>query len=287
MESKQSEKLEIILDYSGEKIKNHTMDVREFTKSLNGFYDLLKSAANKNGFKDEEIKIEIKDVDEGCIQAVLIFILGVVSTHYLEKILEKIDSSIVKIFNDVKNFIKIKKQISNKQDVEKFKIYENLSNSELLNDINCHKYLDDFTSCLDTEVENIDIETNNKNIEKLNINRSERLNLSYIPEAENSNENLIEEDMVLYLDGIQGSTEKWHFFKKSNDKKTKLTAEVLSKKLLEFGKDTSYTDYSNIPLYCKVTIKTFLKEGNKNKTNEYYIVDCNFKEENDLLNNFK
>lgn len=89
--------------------------------------------------------------------------------------------------------------------------------------------------------------------------------------------------MILYLDGIQGSIDKWHFFRKENDKKVKMTAQVLSTKLLEFGKETSYTDYSNIPLYCKVIIKTFLKDGNKNKTTEYHIVDCNFESNNGLF----
>ena len=285
MENNDYSKLEIVLDYSGEKIKNHTMDVREFTKSLNGFYDLLKLVANKSGFKDEEIKIEIKDVDEGCLKAILIFVLGMVSTHYGEKILNKFDDAVVQVYKKTKNAIELKKQISNKKDIARLKVANNLSNVELLNDINTYKYINNFTLCLDNEVENIDIETSDKNIEKLNINRSERVNLSYIPEVKNNNEELKEEYMTLYLDGIQGSTEKWHFFKKDKDvgKKTKLTAEVLSSKLLEFGKDTSYKDYSNIPLYCKVIIKTFLKDGNKNRTTEYHIVDCNFESNNGLF----
>lgn len=287
MEEKYYQNIEIILDYSGEKIKNHTMDLKEFANSLNGFYDLLRIVANKNGLKDEEIKIEIKNVDEGSIKAILIFCIGVISTHYLEAILTKFDNTAIKIYNDLTKSIKDKKKISNQNDLKNFRVIENLSNTDLFGDINFHKAVRNFSYCLNEDVENINIKTNCHNLEELNIDRSEKENLLYIPESRQIDETLKEEEMILYLDGIQGSIDKWHFFRKENDKKVKMTAQVLSTKLLEFGKETSYTDYSNIPLYCKVMIKTFLKEGNKKRSKEYYITNCDFEEKMNLLNYMK
>ncbi len=281
-------KITITIDYSGENIKNHTMDIREFTKSLNAFYDILQLFSEEYGFNKNDIKIEIKDVNEGSLKVVLFFALSLVMPHYFDKVLNKFDNYCVEIYKNIKKTIEEKKKIENKNDINNLILNEpNPIIAKIYKNNNFYKSINDFTICLDYDVENIYVNIDKYN-QPINISKSERKNLSYIPDFNDEKEKIKEEKMTLYLDGISGSTEKWIFIKKEkNNEISRLTAKVLSEKLLDFGKNTPYNDYSKTPIFCNVRIVTSLKDGNKNKTTEYFIIDCDIEKELDLFNNIK
>lgn len=278
--------IQIILDYSGKATENHSMDIKDFTNSLNGFYDLLKLVSNKYGFIDEEIKIEIKDVKDGSLMAIINFYL-----EHKELIgdmanIFEVGGVIYFVYEKFINYLKNKKQISNIKDLNSIKVIENLESNSILDDINSHKNTNIFTECLEKGIDIIEIKTDNKKIESLNLSKNDRKNLAFIPENKELKSEIIEEkNMILFLDGLRGSSTKWPFFKLKDEKKEKITATVLSEFLLEFAKDNIYNDYSNIKLYCKIKIKSFIKEGGKNYSTEYYIISCSLEKTNDFYLN--
>jgi len=287
--------IEITLDYSGEKIKNHTMDLELFTQSLNGLNSLLRIVSKELGVKEDDITIDIGVIEEGCLKTKITFavissfmlyqVSDTAFSHYEEKfqLWDKVDNIVVKIYKETKQFIQTKKTILNSKEFPTKLAEASLVQTHLMQNIYAHESVDDLTFCLEEEAETLDI-SSTKNEESLKIYRSDRQALQITPfeqsEVKDLEESVDTEVMSLYLEGALLDSKKWVFYTKGfeNKNRGKIHAEVWDNDLLKLGRE-NLEQFRDKELRCEVKIKTVKKIGSKRAKKEYIITKCNMDDE--------
>lgn len=280
------EQNKIIIDYDGDNIINHQMNLAEFATSISGCNDLLKIIASELGISEENIQINIGPLEPGSLKTTIIisllaiggFTLEYTATHFLDGM--GAGSIIETLGKEFADFLKLKK--------DKMIISDNLPQQiieasdiqgKLLQNNSAHEAVVNIVKCLNSEAETLTVELPNQHIYET-FYRKNIPNLTSNPfeqHTEIAEETIEERTMTLFLENVGITGDKWTFYeKKPNNKKKQISASVLDGKLLNDARNSSLEkEYKNVPLICTVKIKTYKKAGAKRSSPaEFFIITC-------------
>ncbi len=271
---------QIIIDYDGKNIVNHQIDMNDFLVSASGCANLLEIVATELNIPKEAVKITIGPLEKGSVKAsIFIAIAGYVVGNFangmgLGDVIKQWGKEFI-TFIQTKRNSKIDSISLPQRAIDSSEIQ-----GRLLQRKDAHQAVNDFVKCLHNDAEKIIIKIPNQKISE-NLTRDNMTNLTTDPfnEHDKKEEEHVEEQiMKLYLESVGITSTQWTFYEKLSDKhRRRLTADVLDNNLLNNARNSSLEqEYKDIPLICKVKIKTRKKAGAlKSSPTTYYIIECN------------
>ena len=103
----------IVIDYDGDMLATHEMDLGEFIKSVDGLKRLLEIVAKEYGFDSDVFNINIGCVEPGSVKTkivpILKFTAGVAAVWGVEQGLEYGKDYLIKIVRNMSEFVAAKK----------------------------------------------------------------------------------------------------------------------------------------------------------------------------------
>ncbi|MBE6461140.1 MAG: hypothetical protein E7007_04550 [Alphaproteobacteria bacterium] len=270
---------QIIIDYDGANIKHHQMDINDFVVSTGGCADLLTIIANELKIPKEAIKITIGPLEQGSLKSVIfVSILTYAASNFTDGM--GVDKILNKWGEEFLTFIQTKRDSKiDSASLPQHAIEATDIQGRLLQRKDTHQAVYDIVKCLNYDAEKITIEIpNQKKSEELTRDNVSNLMTNPFGEPLEKNEEQIEEVyMTLFLENVGITSTEWTFYEKKDNKKTKrITADVLDTNLLMNARNSSLEqEYKNVPLICKVKIKTLKKAGAlRTSPPSYYILEC-------------
>jgi hypothetical protein len=277
----------IIIDYDGAKIKNHQMDIDDFVQSIAGFADLLKIVANELKLPEDAIDIQIAPLEKGSLKATIIALIkwslltsaGYVAWNVADEL--GAQQAVKTWARETLTFVKEKRDVK----IDSVNLAQKSADAStiqgrLLQIKDAHTAVNDIVRSLtNNNAETIDIQLLDQSISE-HFDGSNIANLISDPFNEPSIKEEVsveEKDIRLYLENVGITGTKWAFYEKLSEKRIKrISAEVLDDDLLKDARNSALEQkYKNVPLLCKVRIKTYKKPGAKRTSPpDYYIIDC-------------
>lgn len=285
--------LEVVLDYKGAKLIDHRMDLKEFINSVSGLNELLNIVSEELGVPKGAFVVDIASIENGSLKVKIIpkiihagEVVGALASLY-QFVIKPGYNYVSAIWENATQFVAAKKEATESNYFTKNLGKISPIQAELYQNESAHCAVEQFSQCLESEVEEIDMISNNCPVANLIIKNTDRKSLTITPFVEEKTEEDVQRvHMVLYLEGVHiDKSSKWQFIMKndSSDKKMKgFDAEVLAENLLNIGREQALRKFENKPLYCTVVIKTIKKAGKKRASKEFFITDCAL-EQNDTL----
>lgn len=270
---------QIIIDYDGENIVNHQIDINDFLISAGGCGDLLRIVADELNIPKDAIKITIGPLEKGSVKTA-IFIA--IATYAAGKFADGmgIGNIIEQWGKEFITFIQAKRDSKiDSGNLPQLALDSSEIQGRLLQRKDTHQAVNDIVKCLHNDAEKITIKIPDQEILE-NLTRDNIDNLTTDPfnePAEKEEEHIEEQTMKLYLESVGITSTQWTFYEKLSDKNVKrITADVLDSNLLNNARNSSLEqEYKDIPLICKVRIKIHKKAGAlKASPATYYIIDC-------------
>ena len=282
----------LTIHYDGEKISNHQMSLDNFIISLNGFNDLVKNIAYEIGFSNDAVSFNITPLENGGIKANIIIavttFLGTTFGNYIfEHAMEDLNiyerMGAKAIVYHLNNFLERKKNAKNYKDIFSLTKGLDIVGTKIMKNKNVHISAENFTSVLNYNVDKIEIYSDTNDSKKNVIDKS-KIELFKNPFNEQDiEEKIYDEEKILRLDGPRSLDSEWLFYEKNSknkwDKNSVFRAIVLDDFLLSLGREKSLKYLENQDLFCIVRYKEVMKNGNKKKVIEKYIIKCSLKEE--------
>lgn len=286
--------LEVVLDYKGPKLVGHQMELKEFITSVSGIGELLSIISEELGLPKDTFIVDIASIENGCLKVKIIpkiiragEIVSAIAGLY-QYALKPGYNYVSAIWENATQFIAAKKDA---KDINYFT--QNLGNvsqlqARLYQNETAHCAVEQFSQCLESEVEEIELLSSSLPSSNLVIKSDDRESLTISPFIEAEPEETSQRvHMVLYLEGVHiEESSKWQFIVKNDrtgKKQKEFDAEVLAENLLNIGREQALRKFENKPLYCTVIIKTIKKPGKKRATKEFFITDCSLEQDNKLF----
>ena len=270
---------QIIIDYDGENIVNHQIDINDFLISAWGCGDLLRIVAEELNIPKDAIKITIGPLEKGSVKTA-IFIA--VATYVAGKFADGmgVGSIIEQWGKEFITFIQTKRDSKiDSGNLPQLAVDSSDIQGRLLQRKDTHQAVNDIVKCLHNDAEKIIIKIPDQEVSE-NLTRANIGNLTTDPfnePAEKEEEHIEETTMTLYLENVGITSTQWVFYEKLSDKKfRRIRADVLDNNLLNNARNSSLEqEYKDTPLICKVRIKTHKKaRALKASPAAYYIIDC-------------
>ena len=270
---------QIIIDYDGKNIVNHQIDLNDFLASAGGCANLLEIVAGELSIPKEAVKITIGPLEKGSVKAsIFIAIAGYVVGNFANGM--GLGDIIKQWGKEFITFIQTKRDSKiDSGNLPQLAVDSSEIQGRLLQRKDTHQAVNDIVKCLHKDAEKIIIKIPDQEIsEKLTRDNMNNLTTDPFNEpAEKEEEHIEEQTMKLYLESVGITSTQWTFYEKLSDKNVKrINADVLDNNLLNNARNSSLEqEYKDIPLICKVRIKTHKKVGAlKASPATYYILDC-------------
>lgn len=270
---------QIIIDYDGKNIVHHQIDINDFVVSAGGCGDLLRIIANELNIPKDAVRITIGPLEKGSVKAsIFIAVAGYVVGNFVNGM--GVGDIIRQWGKEFMTFIQTKRDLKiDASNLPQQAVDSSEIQGRLLQRKDTHQAVNDIVRCLNNGAEQITIKIPDQEIAE-NLTRDNMGNLTTDPfnEATKKDEEHIEETtMTLYLESVGITSTQWVFYEKlSNKNERRITADVLDNNLLNNARNSSLEqEYKDIPLVCKVRIKTHKKAGAlKASPATYYIIEC-------------
>lgn len=270
---------QIIIDYDGKNIINHQIDINDFVVSAGGCADLLRIVAYELNIPEEAIKITIGPLEKGSVKAsIFISIAAYVIGNFIDG--TGLGDIIQQWGKDFITFIQTKRDSKiDSNNLPQRAVDSSEIQGKLLQRKDAHQAVNNIVKCLRNDAEKIVIKIPDQEISE-NLTRENIDNLTTDPfnePTDREEEHIEETTMTLYLESVGITGTQWGFYKKLSDKNIKrITADVLDNNLLNNARNSSLEqEYKDVPLICKVKIKTHKKAGSLRVSQPtFYIIDC-------------
>lgn len=269
----------IVIDYDGDMLATHEMDLGEFIKSVDGLKRLLEIVAKEYGFDSDVFNVKIGCIEPGSVKTKIIPILkfsGAVAVGWvLEQGLEYGKDYLIKIVRNVSEFVAAKKDADSPDYFARNVVNVDAIQAKLYSNMTAHDAAVNFTQCMATDVKDIKICMPDAPEADLSLNQDDLPAIKISPfeaEAEESTETV---NMQLFLVGVNLDTNaKWQFKDNSGRKAKMINAVVLDNKLLQLGVKQALIDFKDKPLLCTVIIKKMKRDGALRASKEFFITAC-------------